>query len=326
MKISVVIPLYNKAHTIVHTLQTVINQTYKDFEVVIVNDGSTDDSVRVINENFHDSRINIINQENGGVSVARNSGIKAARGEWIAFLDADDEWLPDYLEVVTREIKSNPGIDMIMSGRYGQNILTGERKSLVPTKYLDKVTEINFFENPHVFVHISATIINSNLLKKNFHTFGSFVPGQKSNEDFTFLYRVALHSRCLFIGKPLVIYNGGVEGQATSTLQKQKRLEDNILMRNLVISEWYNTGRKNKICGIFMKYETRHTILCFLNRKDYQTIHCMFDEMNSDCKKFYHSFMEKFLYTTPIYNKLAIAQIYFTKVIWRMHGYVKTER
>ena len=71
--ISVVIPLYNKAHTIVNTLQTVLNQTFKDFEVIIINDGSTDNGVEVINKHFNDSRIKIINQDNQGVSAARNS-------------------------------------------------------------------------------------------------------------------------------------------------------------------------------------------------------------------------------------------------------------
>lgn len=321
--ISVVIPLFNKAHTIVNTLQTVLNQTYQDFEIVIVDDGSTDDSVKKINENFSDSRIILIHQENGGVSVARNTGIKAARGEWIAFLDADDEWLPNYLYETFNAILSHPNIDMILCGRYGQNVLSGKRNIQVPSKYQDKVSEINFFENPHVFVHISATIIKAKLLKDDWGSFASFIPGQKSNEDFTFLYRVALHSRCLYIGRPLAIYNGGIAGQATSKLHKQKKIADNILMRNCVVSEWYKTGCKNKVFSIFMKYETRHTILCYLRENDYETIRLLFNEMNSDCKRFYHSSIEQFIYHTPFFNKLAIMYIYATKVIWRLHGYAK---
>ena len=98
--ISVIIPLYNKEKTIVHTLSTVMSQTYKCFEVIVVNDGSSDDSVQLINDNFSDSRIRIISQENSGVSVARNKGVEEAKGDWIAFLDADDEWLPDYLSTL----------------------------------------------------------------------------------------------------------------------------------------------------------------------------------------------------------------------------------
>ena len=94
---SIVIPLYNKAHTIERTLSTVLNQSFKEFEVVIVNDGSTDNSEEVIRNFTSDSRIKIINQENQGVSAARNKGVSLSSFEYVAFLDGDDEWLPDYL-------------------------------------------------------------------------------------------------------------------------------------------------------------------------------------------------------------------------------------
>lgn len=106
--ISVVIPLYNKAHTIVNTLNTVFAQTFQDFEVVIVNDGSTDNSVEVIQQHFNDPRIRIIHQKNAGVSAARNKGILESRGEWISFLDGDDEWLPYYLEEVNNAANKLP--------------------------------------------------------------------------------------------------------------------------------------------------------------------------------------------------------------------------
>ena len=94
--ISVVIPLYNKEKQIAHTLQSVFNQTFQDFEVVIVDDGSTDGSVAEV-EKFSDSRIRLIHQKNAGVSAARNRGIEEAKYDLIAFLDADDEWKSEYL-------------------------------------------------------------------------------------------------------------------------------------------------------------------------------------------------------------------------------------
>ena len=93
--ISVVIPLYNKEEQIADTLQSIFAQTFQDFEIVIVDDGSTDNSVEEV-EKFDDSRIRLIHQTNAGVSAARNRGIEEARGELIAFLDADDEWKPEY--------------------------------------------------------------------------------------------------------------------------------------------------------------------------------------------------------------------------------------
>ncbi len=94
--ISVVIPLYNKEGQIAHTLQSVFTQTFQNFEIVVVDDGSTDNSVEEV-ERFDDSRIRLIHQTNAGVSAARNRGIEEASGELIAFLDADDVWMPEYL-------------------------------------------------------------------------------------------------------------------------------------------------------------------------------------------------------------------------------------
>ncbi|QYS89019.1 glycosyltransferase family 2 protein [Flavobacterium davisii] len=88
---SVIIPLYNKENYIYNTLTSVIDQSYSNFEIIIVNDGSTDKSLEII-QNINDSRIRIFNQQNKGVSSARNLGIKNAKGTLIAFLDADDLW------------------------------------------------------------------------------------------------------------------------------------------------------------------------------------------------------------------------------------------
>ena len=95
--ISVIIPLYNKEKSIANTLRAVLNQTFQEFEIVVVNDGSADNSVAEVSK-VQDSRIRIVNQENTGVSSARNRGIEEAKYDLIAFLDADDEWKPEYLE------------------------------------------------------------------------------------------------------------------------------------------------------------------------------------------------------------------------------------
>jgi glycosyltransferase involved in cell wall biosynthesis len=105
--ISIVIPLYNKEIEVSRAIKSVLNQTVQDFELIVVNDGSTDkgpDVVRAIN----DPRIRMINEENGGVSAARNRGIKETRSELIAFLDADDEWMPSFLETIFRLRRNYP--------------------------------------------------------------------------------------------------------------------------------------------------------------------------------------------------------------------------
>ena len=97
--ISVVIPLFNKARYINRAIDSVLNQTFQNFELVVINDGSTDKSPEIVRK-ICDSRIRLIDQKNAGVSAARNRGIHEAGSELIAFLDADDEWLPDFLETI----------------------------------------------------------------------------------------------------------------------------------------------------------------------------------------------------------------------------------
>lgn len=97
--ISVVIPLYNKERQIAATLRSVLGQTFRDFEIVIVNDGSTDGSATEAKK-LEDPRIRLLEQENAGVSAARNRGAAEAKGEFIAFLDADDAWRPDHLQTL----------------------------------------------------------------------------------------------------------------------------------------------------------------------------------------------------------------------------------
>ena len=90
-------PLYNKARSVAATIESVRAQSFADFELIVVNDGSTDESRQRVIE-FEDERIRLIDQRNGGVSAARNAGIALAAAPYVAFLDADDTWHPEYLE------------------------------------------------------------------------------------------------------------------------------------------------------------------------------------------------------------------------------------
>ena len=117
--ISVIIPLYNKEKSITDTVNSVLNQTFKDFELIIVNDGSKDNSLSVVNQ-FTDKRVKIIDKPNGGVSTARNAGMKRAEGEYIALLDSDDEWLPHKLERQIEVLNENPHIDFLGTNRNGE--------------------------------------------------------------------------------------------------------------------------------------------------------------------------------------------------------------
>ncbi len=113
--VTVIIPLYNKARYILRALNSVAQQKYRDYEVIIVNDGSTDNSAELA-ENFGDPRFRVIHQKNAGPGAARNHGIAEARTPLIAFLDADDEWFPDHLETAVRIFEQNPALGCLTQG------------------------------------------------------------------------------------------------------------------------------------------------------------------------------------------------------------------
>lgn len=146
--ISVIIPLYNKEAIIERTLRSVLSQDYDDFEVIIVDDGSTDMSLEICKHELpricHEFAINkdkvtIITQENGGPSKARNTGVKNAKGDWIVFLDADDEFLPGALTRFANLIKENSDSRFVAYPYYNSN---GENKTLVDDNLC------GFIENP----------------------------------------------------------------------------------------------------------------------------------------------------------------------------------
>ena len=116
LKVSIVIPLYNKAPYIERALHSIRAQTLSDFEVIVVDDGSTDDGASIVAA-YSDPRVRLIRQSNAGPGPARNAGIAEAKGEFIAFLDADDEWLPTYLEENVRSLEeTGPELAAITSG------------------------------------------------------------------------------------------------------------------------------------------------------------------------------------------------------------------
>lgn len=221
MMISVVIPLYNKEKQIANTLQTVLDQTYQNFEIVIVNDGSTDNSVEEVLR-ITDSRIRLINQENGGVSIARNRGIQAARGEYIAFLDADDIWQKEHLETLEALIKRFPHskaratkYNLLKKGLYKDIILNN-----LPFDEMDGVLD-NYFEvasNSNPPVCSSAVCVDKDLLLQ----IGGFPVGITSGEDLLTWAKVALCTDFAYSTKVTATFNLGDQDSAIPRRKNDK--------------------------------------------------------------------------------------------------------
>ena len=157
-KISVVIPTYNCGALIPEALDSIFAQTFTDFEVIVVDDGSTDNTRDVVSRYREDIRY--IYQNNKGVSAARNAGIKEARGQYIAFLDADDLWLPEKLASQMRVMTQSDAIGIVACGLFCIDDKNNSVKTVIPENYSDKDNLIRgLYFDPAIFFGAGSSIL-----------------------------------------------------------------------------------------------------------------------------------------------------------------------
>ena len=193
--VTVIIPTYNREAFIVKAINSVLNQGFKDFEVIVVDDGSTDGTRGALEP--YSSRIKYVHQKNAGVSAARNAGITLAAGDWIAFLDSDDEWAPDFLARQMQAISENKDVCMqIADCRYcdqlGEQLSyfewNGALKKFNGADYL-RLKEPFTFVIRHRSWQIGQAVIRRDIIEKA----GLFDVNFNIAEDLDFIARVALH-------------------------------------------------------------------------------------------------------------------------------------
>ncbi|WP_146185977.1 glycosyltransferase family A protein [Flavobacterium album] len=218
---SVVIPLYNKENYIAKTLDSVLGQTFTDFEVIIVNDVSTDNSLAVA-QRFTNDRIRIIyHEQNKGLSASRNTGIKNSQAEFVAFLDADDLWQPQFLEKIFELTVNYPNAGLFATKYdmlYPNNILID---SHLPLK--NGIIK-NFFDKErrqHIYCYSSICI------KKNvFEKVGMFDEKITMGEDVDFNVRANLDYQLAYFSIPLACITVYSENQITHSSLKGKVIMD----------------------------------------------------------------------------------------------------
>ena len=216
MKFSVVIPLYNKEHYIEATIRSVLSQTCQDFEVIVVDDGSRDNSLALARK-YESDRVRVIAQENQGVSVARNTGIENARGKFIAFLDADDQWQSNYLATIQGLTDQYPESDIFVTaytvdmgnGKLHYSTRLEPETGCLPSYWLT-------LARGYDFVWTSATVIRRSALIRA----GLFKPGEKIGQDLDMWARVArLNPKVAYSNKLCVYYNRAAESNARTRVR-----------------------------------------------------------------------------------------------------------
>ena len=260
MKFSVIIPLYNKAPYVKKALESVYRQTYSDYELIVVDDGSTDGSACIVQQ-FIDERLKVkgeetsrtvtstynlspitynlsvrlIHQSNAGVSAARNSGVAASSGDYIAFLDADDWWEPTYLEKMAQLIADYP-----KAGLYASNYMYYKPGK---TRVAVNNIETGYFNYPKAYYEGGAmpvTSISVVIPRKVLDETGGFPLGIKLGEDFLLWAKIAMQYKVAFLNEPLAWYNNTVPATLRAT-------------RNLHAPEHHMLFRMEEIIGESLK-------------------------------------------------------------------------
>lgn len=251
MKFSVIIPVFNKATTIAESIDSVLAQTEKDYELIVVNDGSTDNIADVL-ANYES--ITVVNQENGGVSRARNAGIEVANGEYICFLDADDLWLPNHLEQMSILIQKFPDAGMYVTSHIETTEDGKVSHSGVHLRGFD-----NCFLSENLFALLNRKAYNlihtnSMCIPKNVLVCDNiwFEPGEKIGEDTDVWYRVALGYPVALSKSETTVYRkenstATKKGTSSFTWIFARRWE-------MLAEQGYSSARKKECAKLIKRY------------------------------------------------------------------------
>lgn len=267
---SVIIALYNKENFIESTLKSALNQDFKDFEILIINDGSSDKSEEKVFQ-FQDARIRYFSKANEGASATRNFGIEKASGKYIAFLDADDYWYPTFLENMVAMIEKFPDEKVFSSA-----IELGTKNRIFKATYsIPKELEIiktNFFKASY---NQAAIFTSSAVFEKTvFNVAGNFDVTLKTDEDTDLWIRIGLKYPIIFSWKIGARYNYDKKGLSNDTsnyslktdFKKFTPLEkSNLELRKFLSVHRFSMALKSKMIGNEIEFKR---FSCLLNNED----------------------------------------------------------
>ena len=266
---SVVIPVFNKAKHVAVMLRSVLAQDFMNFEIIVVNDGSTDKSMEIIHD-FSDARIKILDQENHGLSHARNTGIAAAEGRIIALLDADDRWKPEHLKNLHFLVNNFPQADLF-GAAYEEFFANGN--VIIP-----QINHLEPIDKPHIITDFFKANMQQPLVAPSSFAFrrsiieeiGGFDTAITYSEDVDFYIRANLKYRFAYHPQVTCSYTMQAENQITRSKKSeriipdfQKYLDEN--PKNISLRNYINL--KRYFLAIFYKVESRPDLFRAMRKK-----------------------------------------------------------
>ena len=208
VKVSVVMPVYNRSDLVADAINSVLAQDYKNWQLVVVDDGSTDETFEMLRPYRDHENVRLIRQENAGQSVARNVAIQHSDGDWVAFLDSDNRWLPHKLKVQVQAVSERPDTDIVFGDieRFGASV---NESIQAPTRVRPsgEVFDELLLNN---FVNFNTSMVRANRLRE----IGGFDPTLRCGEDYDLWLRLAPNNRFLYL--PGVVTQYRVEGERVS--------------------------------------------------------------------------------------------------------------
>ena len=204
--ISVIIPTFNRAHVLLKAIDSVLKQTYKNFEVIVVDDGSTDGTTELLSSYIKEGKILYLKQENKGVSSARNFGVKSSKGDWLAFLDSDDEWLKHKLQKQVELLTERPDLRLV----HGEELWVRNGKRVNQKKIHQKFGGFIYEKClPLCLISPSAVMIE----RKLYEEMGGFDEEFTVCEDYDLWLKITSLYEVGFVSDPIIYKYGGHEDQ-----------------------------------------------------------------------------------------------------------------
>lgn len=278
-KVSVIVPVYKVEQYIAATVQSVLDQTYSDFELLIIDDGSPDQSISICQQ-FQDPRIQIIRQPNQGANAARNAGIRAAKGDYIAFLDGDDIWLPKKLEKHVEHLENSPDIGVSFS----RSAFIDEQGNALGIYQMPRLKDIEISHlicrNP--IGNGSAAVLRREAIaaikfEDNLHGITQdfyWDERLQGSQDLDFWFRIAIQTPWKIEGIPesLTLYRVNSAGISANLMKKQDSWEQVIEKTRSyapeIVAQWENPAR-----AYHLRYLARRAVTLQLRKDAVSLLH-----------------------------------------------------